>query len=146
MTEFVRQEEDGTQVIPDNQHATCHSKVYNVEFLRENNINFPSLRAYEEGTVNHLLLKKGNCVKSKNRTYFWTYNSQGLTKKEDMMYEKFIDYCDSFFLQEKLYEEKVTEEEIGSIQIELLTLKTKYGETDKIKSYEKYIRDFLETR
>lgn len=146
VTNFVREEKDGTQIIPDNQHATCHSKVYNVEFLREHNITFPNLRAYEEGTVNRILFKKGNCVKAENRTYFWRYNEKGLTKKEDMMYERFIDYCDSFFLQEKIYKEKLTNDDIGGLQLELFELKTIYGETDKIKSYEKYIKDFLETR
>jgi len=138
-TVFVREEKDKTQVIPDNQHATCHSKVYNVEFLKTNNINFPSLNAYEEGMVNRILLKKGKALQSSNRTYFWTYNEKGLTKKEDMMYERFIDYCNSFLLQKEHVE--ITEEEVSGIKLELMTLKQNYGATEKIKEYEDFVNN-----
>lgn len=138
-TVFVREEEDKSQVVPDNQNATCHSKLYNVGFMKKNKINFPAINAFEEGSVNRILYKTGKCLQSNNRTYFWTYNKKGLTKKEDMLYERFIDYCKSFLEQKKHIE--ISEEDISGIKLELFMLKQNYGSTEKIQEYEKFVKE-----
>lgn len=70
ITNFIQELPDNENIIFGTPFIGCHGKIYNLDFLKRQNINFPPLRAHEEGFVNRSIALHGNVLKNEKVTYF----------------------------------------------------------------------------
>ena len=95
ITNFLMQKPDFSIQKYEKTGIGCHGKIYNVEFMREHNINFCPLKAHEEGFVNRYISSKGKTQRKNIDTYLWRWDTGGITRKQDPIYTFFEDYIES---------------------------------------------------
>lgn len=139
-TPFLKEEKNSDIKIYPWTYVGCHGKVYNLNFFKRNNINFPNLRLHEEGFVNRILYRVGKVVHIENPIYFWAYNKKSQTRQEDPMLRYFIEYCESF-KKEMEYFKEYNIEYLISIFTFWEQIRLKYPQDLRLKKYKKYLKE-----
>ena len=139
-TEFIQEGPDKKLRKYENSFVGCHGKIYNLDFMKKNNINFPPLTAHEEGYVNRSFsYYNGKVLQDEKITYFWHWNPKGITRTSDVMYKYFLDYAESVRLNLIDHPEKNLQEPLLSIYTYYDSMYKKYGNNKQIQEYKKFI-------
>lgn len=139
ISNYIMELPDKNQSIYQNVEVGCHGKIYNTYFMKNKDINFPDLRAHEEGFVNRAIEEFGRVVRIEDPTYFWVWNTGGITRQKDVMYEYYLEYVKSIVLTNEFSKR----EDIGSlvaVHNYFEQMRVKYGETERINNFRDFIK------
>lgn len=119
---FIEESQNGF-IQHENDIIWLHGKIYKREFLEKNNIefNYDSSRANEDVGFNQLILLNDPIVIYIDEAiYFWVYNSDSITAKNNQIYrvEGVVGYVENMtYALEKAIENNVNENKIAEVAL-----------------------------
>jgi len=155
-TRFVEMHEDGNRNVHLPQDgAWVHGKAYRMDFLKENDIKFPSYPFYEDGAFNHVAARLANQqLYIDDVCYAWCWSKDSITRGQDYLHVMLPYYADSFLRAYKILEPKKGRENVLDLPLATLCqnyyylqgLERRYPEDDPcIQETYKVLKEVIET-
>ena len=98
-TGFMEYDGDTGRMTPmsENNNAFVHGKAYRLDYIRDNDIKFPSQKWFEDGAFNFLAINMTNkVVRDHEVTYMWTHNPNSITRSRDYNFEVMPYYVQAY--------------------------------------------------
>lgn len=118
-TRFMEMHEDGNRNLHMPQDgAFVHGKLYRMDFIKSNDLKFPSYPFYEDGAFNHIATRLANQqLYIDDIGYGWCWTKDSITRGQDYLHVMLPYYADSFLRAYKILEPKKGRENVLDLPI-----------------------------